>query len=143
MDRMVSMTKRMYWLYRINKGIYYNHRKVHNSIVMYPFRQISPFLLKSLINSGSRYVILFSCLVVQIIYIYIYVCVCVCVCVCIYVCIFLSFLFLYWVYHIIHRKKNSLGSVLSIKIMERSSRKPLWPHLRSAQIGVFACMLFS
>ena len=51
---------------------YYKHRKVHN-IVMNPFKQITTFLEISN-DSGSTYVILFSCLVVQLyIYIYIYI----------------------------------------------------------------------
>ena len=52
----------------INNQIYYNHRKVDNTIVMNPFKQITTVLEIS--NSGSLYVILFSCLVV---YIYIYI----------------------------------------------------------------------
>ena len=52
---------------------YYKHGRVHNTIVMNPFKQIINFLEISN-DSGSPYVILFSCLVVQLyIYIYIYI----------------------------------------------------------------------
>ena len=47
---------------RINNRIYYNHGKAH-TIVINPFKQITTFLEIS--DSGSPYVILFSCLVVQ------------------------------------------------------------------------------
>ena len=55
---------------RINSRIYYNHGKVHNSIVINTFKLIT-FFLKSLIDSGSPYAIFFS-LVVHFFFFYTY-----------------------------------------------------------------------